>query len=93
MTHALQETTQTQVPAAQLAVPRADPPGREALDRLLQSLPRRLQDRIRLAQDQRILHFSEDIRGDPELAALLEPDQETPDQPEPTPEGETQGNP
>ncbi len=30
---------------------------------------------------------------DPELAALLEPDQETPDQPEPTPEGETQGNP
>nr|MCR5258867.1 Flp pilus assembly complex ATPase component TadA [Desulfovibrio sp.] len=71
MTHALQETTQTQVPAAQLAVPRADPPGREALDRLLQSLPRRLQDRIRLAQDQRILHFSEDIRGDPELAALL----------------------
>ena len=30
---------------------------------------------------------------DPELAALLEPDQETPDQPEPTPEALTQGNP
>ena len=71
MSHAFKETQPAAAPAAPRTVPCADPPGREVLDRLLQSLPRRLQERIRLSGDHQVLHYSGELKGDPELAALL----------------------
>ncbi len=75
MPHAFKETQPAATPAARKAAPRtaagAGTPGREVLDRLLQGLPRRLQERIRLSGDHQILHYSGELKGDPELAALL----------------------